>query len=54
MLLPIGNSNFVPLKGARISLPLRDFSKKKIEVYPGPEFDQLTQIQKKKSFKFFI
>ena len=47
MLLPIGNSNFVPLKGARISLPLRDFSKKKIEVYPGPEFDQLTQVQKK-------
>ena len=47
MLLPIGKSNFIPLKGAHISLPIQDYSKKELEVYPGPEFDQLTQIQQK-------
>ena len=47
ILLPIGKSNFTPLKGARISTPINDYSQKELEAYPGPEFDQLNQIQKK-------
>lgn len=47
ILLPTGDSNFKPVKGARLQIPNLDFNQKTLEVYAGPEYHLLKKAQKK-------
>jgi biotin-dependent carboxylase-like uncharacterized protein len=47
ILLPIGHSDFKPVKGVHLRIPKTAFHKKTIEVYPGPEYPLLDKIQQK-------
>ncbi len=50
VLLPIGSSSFKPIKGSHLNPPRHGYNQKELEVYPGPEFDKLSQIQQKHLF----